>query len=92
MNPPDNFWMLVHEAIGSITDAAHKAQDTHLTKREQIAAMAMQGGLTLLDDAGSRCIMGLAKKEGVTTEQLIARIAVGYADALLAELAKGGAA
>ena len=61
---------------------------TQLTKREQIAAMAMQALLSVNDIEKMAHIVG---NFGMSTRQGVAASAVLYADDLIAELEKGEA-
>lgn len=57
-----------------------------MTLRQHYAGLAFQG---LIANTGITAVAGgVAKSEGITIEQLIARMAVGHTDALIAELEK----
>ena len=59
-----------------------------MTLREYFAAKAMQGFMAGVD---SRQMANVSKVGGMRESEFVAGVAVAFADALLAELAKGGA-
>jgi len=72
-----------------LSDGEHFMACTGLTKRELFAAMAMQGLLMApLSDWAGDSSSEIAKYKGIPASQFFAIQSVGYADALLAELAK----
>jgi hypothetical protein len=60
----------------------------NMTKREMMAAMAMQGYLTAdgINESSAYATVELAKLDGIPPAQYMASRAIEYADALIAEL------
>lgn len=81
---PAPYYVEMHE---NAHDRGDIACDGGLTKRELIAAMAMQGLLSSTDK-NTVAIMKTAADHGMAFTETLAGLAAGYADSLLAALAK----